>query len=206
MNVYVETNFLLELAFVQEQHESCDAIVDLCAAGTAHLIVPTFCIAEAFETLLRRKGRRGQIKEQLSRELGQLSRSKPYEQEAAVFLEFTDLLARSSQEEDQRLGEVFDRVLGIAEILALSLRIMQEAARYRIAYEFAPQDSIVFASVVDHLKTAGGSESCFLNRNRLDFDIPGIKDLFDPLGCKMLFSFVKASHYIRHRVDASSDQ
>ena len=30
MKVYVETNFVLELAFLQEQHSSCDKILSLC--------------------------------------------------------------------------------------------------------------------------------------------------------------------------------
>jgi hypothetical protein len=51
MNIYVETNFVLELAFVQEQVESCGAILGLCEAGRATLVLPAFCIAESYEAL-----------------------------------------------------------------------------------------------------------------------------------------------------------
>ena len=54
MNVYVETNFILELAFVQDEHESCDRILALCEAQRATLVLPTFCLAESYETLIRR--------------------------------------------------------------------------------------------------------------------------------------------------------
>lgn len=34
MNVYVESNFVLELAFAQEQPEACEQILKLCEAQT----------------------------------------------------------------------------------------------------------------------------------------------------------------------------
>jgi hypothetical protein len=51
MNIYVETNFVLELAFVQEQHESCEQIIGLCEAGNATAVLPAFCISESYETI-----------------------------------------------------------------------------------------------------------------------------------------------------------
>jgi hypothetical protein len=45
MNIYVETNFVLELAFVQEQHESCEQIIGLCEAGRTTLVLPAFCMS-----------------------------------------------------------------------------------------------------------------------------------------------------------------
>ncbi|MCY7322188.1 MAG: PIN domain-containing protein, partial [Phormidesmis sp. CAN_BIN36] len=59
MNIYVETNFVLELAFQQEQCASCDQILDLCNAGLAKLIIPAYGLAEPHEKLNRQaKGRR----------------------------------------------------------------------------------------------------------------------------------------------------
>ena len=39
MNVYVETNFILELAFEQEQQIECELILNLCEMGKIKLIV-----------------------------------------------------------------------------------------------------------------------------------------------------------------------
>jgi hypothetical protein len=38
VNIYVETNFVLELTFEQEQCSSCEQILQLCEAGKAKLI------------------------------------------------------------------------------------------------------------------------------------------------------------------------
>jgi predicted nucleic acid-binding protein len=131
MNIYVETNFVLELALLQEQHEGCEKIIALCEAGRATLVLPAFCIGESYETLIRRARRRTQIANDLAGELRQLSRSKPYKDEIEAFQSITGLLARSSQEEDQRLIAVLERILNIADIIPLEATIVLNAAQYR---------------------------------------------------------------------------
>jgi len=53
VNIYVETNFVLELAFEQEQCSSCNQILQLCEAGRANLVVPAYSLAEPHEKLSR---------------------------------------------------------------------------------------------------------------------------------------------------------
>jgi len=52
MRAYVETNFLLELALLQEQYQSCDEILALCQNGSISLMLPAFCVPEAHFSLL----------------------------------------------------------------------------------------------------------------------------------------------------------
>jgi predicted nucleic acid-binding protein len=200
MNIYVETNFVLELAFVQEQHESCDELLRLCEAGNARLILPAFCIAESYETLIRRANNRKRIANELASELSQLARSKPYRTEIDALPSAVDLLARSSQDEDQRLVAVLAQLLKVADIVPLEAGIVVAATRHRSDYELSPQDSIVYASVRQHLAAAGESESCFINRNSRDFNDPDIQDDLARFGCKMLFTFVSGCNYIRSRI------
>jgi hypothetical protein len=53
MDVYVESNFVLEVALLQEQHESCEKIIELSEAAKAHLIVPAYSLVEPYETIAR---------------------------------------------------------------------------------------------------------------------------------------------------------
>ena len=55
MNIYVETNFVLELVFEQEQHASCEQILALCESGRSRLLIPTYCLAEPNEKLTRQE-------------------------------------------------------------------------------------------------------------------------------------------------------
>ena len=56
MNVYVESNFVLELAFLQEQFASCEEI--LSEAHRIQLLIPTYSLAEPYEALTTQQKRR----------------------------------------------------------------------------------------------------------------------------------------------------
>ena len=50
MIVYLESNFVLELAFLQAEHEECSAILRLAETGEIRLVLPAFSIGEPYET------------------------------------------------------------------------------------------------------------------------------------------------------------
>jgi len=203
MNVYVETNFVLEVAFVQEEHESCEQIIELCEAQSAALVLPGFCIAESYETLIRRGRKRTEIANDLARELRQLARSKPYKEEIDAFQSITGFLARSSQEDDRRLIAALERILRVADLIPIDSRILSDATRHRGTYKLTPQDAVIYSSVLNHLDACGGVESCFINRNRRDFDDPDIEEELSKKGCKMLFNFTNGCNYVQHRIGGS---
>lgn len=78
MIVYVETNFLLELAYLQESHESCEEILRLAKSGLISLVLPASCMTEAYLTWHRKNTERQQFHAQLQTYLAELSRSAPY--------------------------------------------------------------------------------------------------------------------------------
>lgn len=78
MNIYVETNFILEIALLQEESEYCREILDICENGKAKLIMPAFSLGEPYDTLVRRWKSRKQLSESLASEISQLSRSSTY--------------------------------------------------------------------------------------------------------------------------------
>ena len=49
MIVYVESNFVLELAFLQEEHESCLELLSLSESEDICLVLPAFSIGEPYE-------------------------------------------------------------------------------------------------------------------------------------------------------------
>ena len=201
MNVYVETNFVLELAFVQEQHESCERIVALCEAQRASLVLPAFCIAESYETLIRRGNARKAKWEEFARELGQLKRSEPYKDEIDAYQSITGLISRSKDEEKQRLNAVLERLSKIAQLIPIDAAVFLDAVSHGTTYKLEPQDAIVFSSVLRHLALANDVESCFVSKDRKAFDDPDIVEMLAKQECKTLFSFIDGCNYIEHRVD-----
>lgn len=199
MNVYTETNFVLELALLQEEHSSCESIVELCESGAARLILPAYSLAEPYETLGRRHRQRKELKSRLDQELGQLGRTTTYAHRASELLDLVGLLIESAAEESRWLEATRNRLLKVAEIVPLDRSILEDSSLYQTAHDFSAQDALVYATVLRHLGTGGGEPSCFLNRNSRDFDDPDVVAELERHRCKMIPRFDAGYRYIaRH--------
>ena len=148
ISVYIETNFILELAFSQEQAESCLQLLETSEQGKSRLIIPAFSIGECFETLVRRSKQRKQLAETVSTELKQLSRSLSYRSEITALDSITRLLISSLEDDKRRLDETLARLLSTCEIIPLSKEIVMNAMSYRELFGLGYQDSLVYSSVM----------------------------------------------------------
>jgi predicted nucleic acid-binding protein len=198
MNIYVETNFVLELVFQQEQSASCEQILRLCEAENARLVIPAYSLAEPHEKLTRQANSRKELQQTLEAELRQLVRTAPYATRVSSIQDIASLLVQSNEEEKQRFTHYRDRLLKIAEAVPLTLEILTAAASYETPYDLKPQDALVYASVITHLRQHKPANSCFLNKNTKDFDNPDIVDELNKYNCKMIprfdhgYSFIQA--------------
>ncbi len=78
MNVYVESNFVIEYALEQDEFDTCVEIVRLAAQGKLRLLVPAFSLAEPHQAISNKAKARARLAEDLRRHLGELGRSKPH--------------------------------------------------------------------------------------------------------------------------------
>jgi hypothetical protein len=79
MNVYVESNFVLEHALEQEDCDSCAEIVRLAADGRLNLLIPAFSLAEPHHAIFSKAKARSRLGEDLRAQLGELGRSRRIE-------------------------------------------------------------------------------------------------------------------------------
>jgi predicted nucleic acid-binding protein len=186
--VYIESNFVLEAALLQEEQDSCARILEMCKAGMARLTVPAFSLAEPFETSTRRHRERIELYHRLRRELAQLLRSQPYKSGAKNWSEITSLLMKSTEEEKGRLSDVVRDIVQIADVIPLTGEIVAAALRYQ-ADDFSLQDATIYASILSHLRATAPSQSCFLNKNRKDFSSPEKVAELRANGCRLIYTF-----------------
>lgn len=189
MNIYVETNFVLELTFEQEQCASCEQILRFCEAGKATLVIPAYSLAEPHEKLIRQARNRRKLQQSLNAEIRQLSRTASYTSRIKSIRDLETLMVQSNEEERQRFIEYRDRLLKIGEVIPLNANTLIEAASCELTYDLTPQDALVYASVMDHLQQNYPQQSCFLNRNSKDFDNPDIVDELRELNCRVIPRF-----------------
>lgn len=204
MKIYVETNFVLELTFQQEQVQSCEQILDLCEAGKAQLVIPAYSFAEPHEKLRRQAKNRRDLQQILDAELRQLSRTSSYTNRIRSIQNIAILLVQSNEEELQRFEEYRQRLLRTSEVIALTADVITEAIGCEKSYDLSPQDALVYASVIAHLQQYQPQTACFLNRNSKDFDNPDIVDELNKLNCKMIPRFDHGYTFIKSRLSESN--
>ena len=200
MIVYVESNFVLELAFLQEEHESCLELLSLPEAGDICLALPAFSIGEPYEAWVRRSKQRRELHEQLITAIHELSRSRPYQGSSDEFQELTNLLRRSGEEEKLRLDDTLERILQTVEVIPIGLSTIRAAITFQKSLDLSPQDSIVYASILDHLTTASEELRCFITKNSKDFANPDIENELTAHHCQLLAKFAGGLGYVRSQL------
>lgn len=186
--LYVESNFVLELAFAQGQSEYCTKLLDLGEADAFDLAIPAYCLTEPFETLGRRHKDRQVLQERLQQELGQLRRTADYGDAVRQVDAATELFIRSRVDERQRLEEVTTRVTNAAEMIPLTADTLSSAFGFSGRLDLSLQDSLVLASVLQHRRDESAA-GVFVTRNSKDFDDPDVRQLLTDAGCDLETSF-----------------
>jgi hypothetical protein len=114
-------------------------------------------------------------------------------------------MIQSNEEERHRFIQCRDRLLKVGEIVALNANILSEAASYETIYDLTPQDALVYASVITHLRHDLPEQACFLNRNSKDFDSPDIIDELRKLNCRMIPRFDRGYSFIQSQLPSEID-
>jgi predicted nucleic acid-binding protein len=205
MNVYIESNFLLELAFDQEERESCHQILRLCERRKAALIVPAFCLVESYHALVGRHGGRREILQDVKNHFTHLARSKKYANDVRTLLpDLTRLLVATIEEETKSFRKALGRILKTVQVIPLDPLVLKTATRFEDAQHLGSQDSIVLASVLRHLRYSERRAACFLTRDRKHFDKPDIVKLLRQHGCALLVGFSSGLRHIKSAARSSS--
>jgi predicted nucleic acid-binding protein len=196
MIVYVESNFVLELTLLQHEYKSCEAILDASESRSIVLVIPAFSICEPIETCVRRSNERKRLYQELTDQFRQISRSEPYRESLSQWESLRELLVRSGEEEKRALDEITQRVLNVAELIPIALSTFRAAATLQKNRSLSPQDALVCASVLDHLRSSAAGPKCFVTRDKADFLEPDIQSEFAGCDCKVLTRFCDGLGYV----------
>lgn len=199
MKIYIETNFVHELVFLQEQSESCEKILSISEEHTAQLIIPAFSLAEPLEKLHRQKNARLEIQKSLDTEIRQLSRTAGYVAKIQAIKDLDLLFSQSIEDERKRFEHYRKRILNAATVLPLDSKVLLESEILERKVNLSAPDAVVYASVYSHLQSNKIEDSCFLNRNSKDFDIPEIRAELEKFGCTMIPRFDDGLRFITTR-------
>jgi predicted nucleic acid-binding protein len=192
---YVETNFVMELAFLQREYEECIRLLELAEKENIVIAIPAYSIGEPYEKLVRRRSERIELSRRLKTELKELGRSAPYIKEASRLNDLVKLLINASEEENDRLTIIQKKLLEIADIIPTDIGVLHKALSAQQQLQLGRQDSIVFATIQQHMRMHDDMR-CFINKNTRDFLSPQVQDRFKVYSCPIIPTFSDGLSYI----------
>jgi predicted nucleic acid-binding protein len=196
VKLYVESNFLLELALQQEEETHCQHLLELARQDKCSLALPAYCIAEPLDTLTRRSSERHSFVQRLDADLRLLGRSVSYREDVNKFRDITTFLVKSNEVERFNLDRVLQEVLQVCQLLALNGITVARARQLETTCPLKMQDAIILASVLLDLDKGLRADSCFVSRNVRDFSNPDVEAELIKRGCKYIASFLDAVRYV----------
>jgi predicted nucleic acid-binding protein len=202
MIVYVETNFVIELALEQEEVLAAEAILKLAESGKITLAFPSFILAESMENILRKRAERNSLHSSLVRVLKELQRSEPHKRIMVDLEAVTTVLRDSHIRELDLLYATFNRLFNIAECLDLNTFAFRSALAYQKTFALLPKDSMIYSAIIANLQTRPiGEKKCFISRDKKAFDTDedhGLKAELEAYTCKYIGSFPNGLDFIQY--------
>lgn len=202
MNIYIESNFILEMVLAQKQHECCHKILMLAESKKVTIILPSFSISECYDAIKQIESKRNSFKMDLQKNQTQFNESPMYEQDSESFDNLISLIDRSNENEHVALNSVILRITKICEIIPLEYAILNDAKKTAEEFGLKDPDAIICASIFSHLrKNCDIPSSLFLNKNKVDFNEPELIKQLNELDCWVLFNFNDGFNRVMHQLE-----
>ncbi len=165
------------------------------------MVLPAFSIGEPYEAWVRRSKQRDDLRGQLPKAINELSRSRPYRGASNQFQGLEKLLLSSVEDEKNRLDKTLERILQTVDVIPIGSSTIRKAIKFQTSRAFKqPQDSIVYASIIEHLDTVSRQSSCFITQDKDFVANPDIKSDLRNYNCKLLAKFTNGLGYIRNQL------
>ena len=197
MIVYLESNFVLEVAYRQEEVSACEAILGL--KGQLDLRVPAVCICEPYFRHLGRIAETEKITQSTSTLLTQLRRSARYTDRAnTVSHEFSTLVSNTNDLDKAHLDMALKQICEIANLIPLSADVLGGSQKLQAEFGLKPLDALIVASVLADLsKHQQARPKVFVSRDRKMFYDPQVRELLSNQSCKIITKFTDGEKFIR---------
>ncbi len=206
MIVYVESNFILELALEQKESPVVDDILKLAENGVIDLAFPGFSLGETFTSIMHTQSERQGLRNRsdtVLKQLRQSVQSELHKQVVSSLPPVLTLLTELAARELELLHTTITRMLHAGRLLEVSTSSFLQAVVYQNKFGIRPKDSIIYAGIIEDLKQRPVSEQkCFLSRDKKAFnDDPEIKAELSTYNCRYISSFSDGFRYIHRFVN-----
>jgi len=201
MIVYIESNFVLELALEQEEADCANEILKLAKDNLIVLSIPLFSISEPYDTVIRRGRERKKICRDFSEHLNQLYRTNKHKDIVESLMPTITALLKIETTQLNSLEQIISSILRKGRVLNLDFAVFQDSLAYQKQYSLLQQDAIIYATIINDLHYQEYSmQKVFVSKNPKDFGNPGIREELKIFNCKYFSNFLHALSYIKSQL------
>lgn len=205
VNVYVETNYLLNIARKQEESIYSSKILRAAKNKKITLKLPVYCIAESYSALQKRhesfKSLRNEAENVLNDLVRSLNRSKLHKSAYEIYKNLPVAIQGIIQNEITQLDKAIINILKSAEVLICSRKVHYRGIIFRTALKIPHEmDAAIIASIVEDIKTDKFTNKVFIttDKNLLTVEL---RKLLQQQKCIHFSSFKKAYKFIENKAD-----
>jgi predicted nucleic acid-binding protein len=191
--VYIESNFVLEIALEQEGRDDARALLVAGRRDGVELAIPTFSLSEPYSTVTNRlRGERQDFRRAQER-LRQRQREGGRQAEAEQLSAGLEVMVDIGRRDMEGIDRIVAELLVDARVLEFTAEVHTRSLAYQDRYGFDASDSIVYATIVTDAMRCGATEpKLFVTRNERDFDLPEVRTELEALGCDLYLDFASA--------------
>ncbi|GAB2452234.1 hypothetical protein GCM10011375_39210 [Hymenobacter qilianensis] len=202
MHVFLETNFVLELALRQQEYNYCERIRQQARSTPPPytLYVPHYALSEAFQRLRPLKSERAQYEQYVLTQIEQHLREDDSDADAmdAFKRTLTTLLAERTRTQTQRLYSIVAELIEEAPGPALTPTSVAEAQELAERHGLQVQDALIYACVLAAMRELpADAPKLFVSRNRQDFSKSSILEELNRLNSDYVATFQAAAGKLR---------
>ena len=201
MKVYVETNWLLDLALEQERIQASSFVVELAKEQKAHLCLPEISLVEADQKIVRRRLQRETLIENLRQEGRELVRSRDtiYQSQAAAIDQDIFQLRDISDFEREHFNSTVRDISKFLTWLHLDNDCLQKSFDFEEHYDLNRLDALIYAVIRADAASDLASNKCFIDYDG-HFQNPKLKRDMTGLGITLLGSPESVENFLRNKV------
>ena len=199
MIVYVESNFLVELVFLQHESDSCETLRAMAESGKIELRVPSFAVVEAADLIRKTHNERQRLVTDL---VSQVARSAHLHSSAEPLERLKLDFAESVRVEEQRLLSIRKFIRRHATIIPFDRDALDSSIFFHETEIVEGRaDAWILASIIAdarEVRDAGG-QSVFVTKDKKDFNKSELLPHLKAVRCKLLLSFADCVAFLHHR-------
>jgi predicted nucleic acid-binding protein len=170
MTLYIESNYLLEIAKNQEQAAACESLLQLAEQNRLTIVLPEIAIPEAMMSLQRSHDQRRNLQRSLQSEARELRRTAIH----GPLVESITAIATASEQvigdELSRFNVLVERLLLWCDTIPVTRTAYIDSQHLAGILALEEFDALIVTVVASHAVTVEDNWKAFTSRNTRDFD------------------------------------